>query len=228
MNINHLIFFSVYSHFYGKSKKLKSLISIWKFYITGEKYQVPKILEISKQHIVSVEINEDDFWDVIDSDVFSHPLFFDKVSAYLKENAEKIINCEKFFHAPESFLFELLGMDTLNVNEYDLLLSVTEWGYRNFKPANAEKLLKLYKHIRFSNLTFDEFFIFISIYPDAIEAKSSLEILQYLYTPYCRFLPEWCSSNKISRRHGFHQGELTITIMLPKDKPLRIDEIKNV
>lgn len=188
---------------------------------------MPKILEISKQHILLIEINDDDFWDVIDSDVFSHPLFFDKVYAYLKENAERIINYEKFFHVQESFLLQLLEMDTLNVNEYDLLLSVTEWGYRNLKPANAESLVKLYKHIRFANLTFDEYFIFISIYPDAIEAKSSLEILQYLYTPYCRYLPVWCSPSKVPRRNEYHQGELTITVMLPQDRPPRTDEVKN-
>lgn len=197
----HVYFFFIYSYFYGKNKRIKSLISVWKFYIIGDKYLVPNILEISQQHVVSIQINDGDFWDVIDSDVFSHPLFSGKVHAYLKENAERIIKSEKFLNAQESFILHLLEMDKLNVAEYDLMIAVTKWGYLNLKPTNAESMVKFYKHIRFTNITCDDYFRFIHSYPEVIESKSSLKILQYLYTPYGHSLPEWCSSNQHSRRN---------------------------
>lgn len=175
---------------------------------------MPNILELSKNHIASIQINDADFWDVIDSDVFSHPLFFDKVHAYLKENAGKLIKSENFLNAQEKFILQLLEMDKLNIKEYDLLISVTEWGYQNLKPVNAESLLKFYKHIRFITITCDDYFRFIHRYPDVIESKSSLKILQYLYTPYGRSLPDWCSTNPISRRQAFRHEDLTITFMI--------------
>lgn len=175
---------------------------------------MPNILELCKQYIASIQINETDFWDVIDSDVFLHPLFFEKVHSYLKENAGKLIKSEKFLNAQENCILQLLEMDKVNIKEYDLLLSVTEWGYQNLKPVNAESLLKFYKHIRFTTITCDDYFRFIHRYPEAIEPKSSLKILQYLYAPYGRSLPDWCSTNPISRRHEFFHEDLTITFMV--------------
>lgn len=175
---------------------------------------MPNILEISKQQVALIQINDGDFWDVVDSEVFSHPIFFDKVYAYLKENAEKLIKSEKILNAQESFVLQLLEMDKLNVKEYDLLLFVTKWGYQNLKPTNAESLLKFYKHIRFTSITCDDYFRFIHRYPDVIESKSSLKILQYLYTPYGRSLPDWCSPNEQSRRLEFRQEDLAITFMI--------------
>lgn len=175
---------------------------------------MPNILEISKQQVALIQINDGDFWDVVDSEVFSHPIFFDKVYAYLKKNAEKLITSEKILNAQESFVLQLLEMDKLNVKEYDLLLFVTKWGYQNLKPTNAESLLKFYKHIRFTSITCDDYFRFIHRYPDVIESKSSLKILQYLYTPYGCSLPDWCSPNEQSRRLEFRQDDLEITFMI--------------
>ena len=197
------IFVFIYSHLYGKSEKFSALHTVWKLFTVGMKYQLPNILHSGKEYIKLIELSEDDFWDVVEYNLFSHPLFSDKMHECLKEFTEKLIFSEKFFSAPEEFIDELLQMDELSIDENGLLLAVTEWAYRNIEEAKSENLMKFYKHIRFGTLKYCEFSDFIRCYPDAIDKKSTDEIRDYLCSTAVPSLPEWCSTNHVLRRNTF-------------------------
>lgn len=180
---------------------ISSLISAWKCFTIGDKYLVPNIHDTAKEYIQSVSLTDDTFWCIIQNNLFSSPHFRDKVNTYMMENTKKIVTSKEFLSVPEDVVHNLLQMDKLkdNVREYDLLLAVTKWGYENIDQVNSKDLIKFYKHIRFSTISSDELFQFIDSYPEAIDAQSSLRILQHLRNGSTHNLPTWCSTNKVSR-----------------------------
>lgn len=200
----------VYSFLYAEYDKFTSWIHVCKLCIIGEKYQVPDIRDIIQAYMVNltencrlpIKITEDNIWEAIENNVFSCSLL-QKMHDYLQENAKKLICSEKIFNAPERFVYEILQMDALNIDECDLLAAVTEWGYRNIDHANFGNLKKMYKHIRFGALQFHDFLQFKGCYPDAIDDKNTEDIKEYLYSTSVRNLPEWCSSNPVWRKNEF-------------------------
>lgn len=128
------------------------------------------------------------------------------MKSFIMENATKILKSEKFLNVPEKIVITMMEMDKLNVPEYELLLAVTKWGFKNAVSSTSKTLMKLYKHIRFSLLTIDDFFHFIETYKNAIDAESSLEILQHLHCPSSHpSLPTWCCTSNVSRMKEFQQ-----------------------
>lgn len=207
LNSTYAIFFSLFSYMYGKRIILTSLISAWKYFTIGDKYLVPNIQDTAKHYIQSVSLTDDTFWDIIQNNLYSSPHFSDKVKSYMMENTKKIITSEKFLRVPEDIVHNLLEMEKLNVQEYDLLLAVTKWGYENIDQVNSKELIKFYEHIRFSTISSDELFQFVDSYPEAIDAQSSLRILQHLRNGSTHNLPAWCSTNKVSRYNVQKQPE---------------------
>lgn len=201
----NMLFFFYSSYIYGKHIRMTSLISAWKYFSIGDKYLVPKIQDTAKQYIKSISLTDDTFWDIIENNLFSNSHFLDKVKFYLMENTSKIITTEKFLSVPEDIVHILLQMDKLNVREYDLLIAVTKWGYKNIDHVNSKDLIKFYEHIRFSTISSDEFFQFVDSYPEAIDAQSSLKILQHLRNVSSHNLPTWCSTSKVSRYNVLHK-----------------------
>lgn len=149
------------------------------------------------------KITDDVVWEAIENNVFSCSLLLE-MQDYLKENARTLICSDKIFHAPEKFVYEIVQMDDLNMEEYDLLFAVTEWGYRNLMPVNFEKFKILHKHIRFGAMKFDEFLHFRECFSKAMDDKNTQDIAEYLYSTSVRNLPEWCSSNHVLRKNEFN------------------------
>lgn len=166
---------------------------------------MPKIQENAKQHIESISLEEDDFWEMTESNTFEIPLFDRKIKLYIIENARKILKSDKFLNVPETIINTMMGMDTLNAQENELLIPVTDWGYKNLTPPNSKSLRKIYEHIRFSTLTRNEFFHFLESYHNAIDAESGLKILQHLHSPSRHTLPEWCCTSNVSRMDEFQK-----------------------
>lgn len=148
-------------------------------------------------------LTADIIWEAIENDVFSCSLLHE-MQNYLKENAKAIICDEKIFNAPKNFIYEILLMDDLNMDEYDLLTAVTEWGHRNMTTLNFEKFKKFYKHIRFGSIKFQDFLEFKECFPKVMDDEDFRHILEYLYSTSVRSLPEWCSSNHVWRKDEFN------------------------
>ena len=176
---------------------MTSLMPVYKFFIIGDKYLIPKIEDIAKAYVKSLSFTDDIVYDAIQNYFFSNSIFADKVNSYIMENAHRLVTSEKFLNVPETFVHHILQMDRLNIREYQLLLAVTKWAYRNIKKANSENLINFYKYIIFSSLGTSEFFQFIDLYPEAIDEKSSLKILQHIHNPSRHSLPNWSSINRV-------------------------------
>lgn len=186
------------------------MVSAWKYFTIGDKYLIPKIQEAAKEYTSSVSLTDTTFWELIENNIFSSPIFLDKVNSYLMENKNNLIQSEKFLKVPESIVECVVQMDKLNVQEYQLLLAVSKWAYHNKSRITSKILAKYYKHIRFSTLLNNEFFQFIDSYPKAIDAESVVEILRHLHSPSRCSLPKWCSTSKVLRIKEFqnHQGKI--------------------
>lgn len=164
---------------------------------------MPKIQESAKKYIQSVSLNESNFWEIIENNIFESPLFDSKIKSFIMEKATTILKSEKFLNMPETIVNTIIEMDKLNVNENELLLAVTRWGLKNVASPTSFTLKKFYKHIRFSTLTSNQFFSFLENYRNAIDAESSLRILQHLHCPSRHNLHEWCCPSKVSRMKDF-------------------------
>lgn len=209
--LNCSLFFVISSFFYSNYDKLTTWIPVCKLCIIGEKYQVPDIRNIAEEYMETLPENcrtpttltTDIVWEAIESNVFSCPLLHE-MHDYFKENAKAIICAENIFNAPKNFIYEILLMDDLNVDEFDLLHAITEWSDRNMTPCNFEKFKKFYKHIRFGAVNFHDFLDLKKCFPKILDEEDFGHILEYLYSTSVRSLPEWCSSNHVWRKNEFN------------------------
>lgn len=188
----------------GKNLQISSFVCACKFYIIGDKYLVPGIQTVVTQYISSATMDENAFWELIETDIFSCQILEQKLISFIQINISNLLDSEKLFDLPEDLLNIILQMNELNITEYKLLTSVTKWTY-HYKPhANSDDLLIFFQHIRFSTLTIDEFLNFTSTYPCALDTQSSFDILKHLNDKATFHLPHWCEKSKCYRNVKVH------------------------
>lgn len=179
----------------------------------GDKYLIPEMKNEASKYISEKEINEENFWKIVENGIFFAPILKTKLDEFIKAHVELILNSESLcgISLTQDIVIYILQLEELQIKESVLLESVAEWALTMFgNDLNPKRMIPLLRHIRFSTLTIKEFCEFTDKYPWSLDAKDSLEILKHLQFR-SRNLPEWCSPRCDKRGSFFLDPECNKT-----------------